>query len=104
MFHTGQPSITLNRPISFTTHRRKVKFHLFTPSNLMSHTSSEVTLNSVEEFHTFDARLETKFMIHGFMSDLDFDDVRFGVPDNLICLSIIQFINYSLKTKQIYET
>ncbi|GBM43295.1 hypothetical protein AVEN_248714-1, partial [Araneus ventricosus] len=77
-FYTGQPFHHLtNRPISLPpTGNPKVKFHLFTPSNPDEPYEQEVTLESLKN-STFDARLETKFMIHGFMSDLDFDDVRF---------------------------
>ncbi|XP_055943005.1 inactive pancreatic lipase-related protein 1-like isoform X3 [Argiope bruennichi] len=81
-FYTGPPfHHIVNRPISLPpTSNPKVRFHLFTPSNPDEPYEQEVNLESLKN-STFDPRLETKFLIHGFLSDLDFDDVRFEIKD-----------------------
>ncbi|GBO24281.1 Inactive pancreatic lipase-related protein 1 [Araneus ventricosus] len=84
-FYTGPPFYhAINRPISLPpTSSPRVKFRLFTPSNPEEAYEQEITQESLSN-STFDPTLETKFLIHGFMSDLDYDDVRFETKDVLL--------------------
>ncbi|GBN46378.1 Pancreatic lipase-related protein 2 [Araneus ventricosus] len=84
-FYTGPPFYhAINRPISLPpTSSPRVKFRLFTPSNPEEAYEQEITQESLSN-STFDPTLETKFLIHGFMSDLDYDDVRFETKDLLL--------------------
>ncbi|GFQ65445.1 inactive pancreatic lipase-related protein 1 [Trichonephila clavata] len=86
-FYTGPPfHHGLYRPISLPPASNPiVKFHLFTPSNKEEAYFLDNTLESLEN-STFDPTFQTKFIIHGFMSDLDYDDVRFQMKDSLLKL------------------
>ncbi|GIY78533.1 pancreatic triacylglycerol lipase [Caerostris darwini] len=86
-FYNGPPfHHAINRPISLPpTGNPKVKFLLYTPSNPTEPYDQEITLESLQN-STFDPDLETKFIIHGFLSDLDHEDIRFEMRDALLRL------------------
>ncbi|KAF8786061.1 Inactive pancreatic lipase-related protein 1 like protein [Argiope bruennichi] len=84
-FYTGPPFYhAINRPISLPpTSSPKVKFYLFTPSNPDEAYELEITQESLSN-STFDSKFGTTFLVHGFMSDLDYDDDRFEIKDALL--------------------
>ncbi|GFY71072.1 pancreatic triacylglycerol lipase [Trichonephila inaurata madagascariensis] len=84
-FYTGAPFFhPLNRPISLPpVNDPTPKFMLFTPTHPNSTYLLEISKESLKN-SSFDPQLESKFLIHGFLSSLGDDDVRFQTKDALL--------------------
>ncbi|GFU32154.1 pancreatic triacylglycerol lipase [Nephila pilipes] len=84
-FYTGPPFFhPLNRAISLSPIDSPTpKFRLFTPANPDSPYLLEISKESLRN-SSFDPKLETKIFIHGFLTTLSEDDLRFKTKDALL--------------------
>ncbi|KAG8186233.1 hypothetical protein JTE90_008760 [Oedothorax gibbosus] len=78
-FYTGPPFFhPFERPLSFTPSNRidEIDFMLFTQASPDEPYMLEPNLESLEN-STFDATHKTIVLIHGFLVDFDFEDIRY---------------------------